>query len=52
MQDTRSNFFSVFLSIIDVEVAKTATSFLTSLGTCLHSDPFICRYNIHCGSSP
>ena len=44
MQDTCSNTFSV-LSIIDVEVAKTATSFLASQGTCWHNVLSACRYN-------
>ena len=29
MQDTHFNSFSIFHSVIDMEVAKTATSFLT-----------------------
>ena len=45
MQDICFNSSFVFLLVIDVEVAKTATSFLTSLDTCLHSNPFAYRYS-------
>ncbi len=46
MQSTCSNSSSVFLSVIDVEVAKTATSSLAFRDTCLHSSLLVCRYNI------
>ena len=46
MQDTCSNSSFVFLLIIDVEVAKTTTSFLTFWGTYWYNDLFVCRCNI------
>ncbi len=52
MQDTRSNSSSVFLSVINVEVAKIATSFMTFLSTYLHSNLFACKYSIQHGSGP
>lgn len=42
MQGTRSNF-SVLFSVIDMDVAITATSFLASLDTCWGNDLFVCR---------
>ncbi len=38
MQGTCSNSSSVFLSVVDVEVVETATSFLACLDTWWHSD--------------
>ncbi len=46
MQGTHSNSSSVFLSVINVEVAKTATSFLPFWDICLHSDLSTYRCNI------
>ena len=51
MQGTRSNFSSVFL-VIDMQVAKTATSFLTFQGICLHGNFFAYKYNIWYGLDP
>ena len=46
MQGTRSRASSL-APVVDVEVAETDTSFLTSetLDTCLHSVPICCSYN-------
>ncbi len=44
MQDTRSNSSSSF-SVLNVEVAKTATSFFTFQGTYSYSDPSTYKYN-------
>ncbi len=52
MQGTRSSFSSVCLSVIDMEVAEIATSFLTFLGTCSHNDHFACRYSTRRGLGP
>ena len=40
IQGTYSNFFSLFLPVIDVEVAETATCFLAFWDTYLRSDLF------------
>ena len=51
MQSTHSHFSAVFL-VINMEVAKIATSFLTFQSTCLHSDSFVYRYSTWRGSGP
>ena len=50
MQVIRSN--SSFFSIIDIEIAKTATSFLAFWDTYLHNDLFAYRCNTRCGLGP
>ncbi len=50
MQGTRSN--SSFFSVIDMEVAETATSFLAFQDTYWRRDFFVCRCSSQCDSGP
>lgn len=52
IQDTHSDFSSIFLSIINRELAKSATNFLTFQDTGWYSDPFVYKCSIQYNLMP